>query len=457
MTQQTLPLTREQLLQPIVARNPCRPQVGLEVELAAVDPKSGISRPFQGPEGIEALLQSLLDQQGGNAIKEGDALVGLEWPDGATITTEPGGAVELSSPPYLTISAMMATEVPRLRALARATERRGSALLAAGSMPFNKLAAASWLPKSRYAVMRNYFQSLGHAGHLAWRMMSQTLSVQASLDFCDADDFDRKLRALTRIAPVLNALFANSPIEEGQVSSALSRRGQIWLFTDPTRCGFIPPALTEHVDFESFIDWALDVPMMFRKGSQDYEPMFGRPFREVFTAGRFDDGRALDLDDWKTHLSGIFTDIRVKGVLEVRSIDGQPFESIFAVPALLSGLCYHKPSLDRVLARYMPFRAEDLKRGLEDIVVSALKAKIAGVPVLDLARELVTWAREGLEAQVESGLEGEQAVSALSAIEAVARSGKTQAEVTLELWRGALKQSPAAFVERFKIDPDAAP
>ena len=47
-------------------------------------------------------------------------------------------------------------------------------------------------------------------GTLGQRMMKQTATVQANIDYADERDAMRKLRVGMAIAPLVNAMFANS-------------------------------------------------------------------------------------------------------------------------------------------------------------------------------------------------------------------------------------------------------
>ena len=64
------------------------------------------------------------------------------------------------------------------------------------------------------------------------RMMKQTATVQVNLDFESEADAMQKMRVATGIGPILNALFANSPISDGKPNGYLSYRGHIWTDTD---------------------------------------------------------------------------------------------------------------------------------------------------------------------------------------------------------------------------------
>src|SRR5262245_28735954 len=68
--------------------------------------------PYEGPRGVRALMQSLIDRYGWRPILEGDNIIALKRPEGepgGTVSLEPGGQFELSGEP-LTDVHQVATE-----------------------------------------------------------------------------------------------------------------------------------------------------------------------------------------------------------------------------------------------------------------------------------------------------------------------------------------------------------
>ena len=52
-----------------------------------------------------------------------------------------------------------------------------------------------------------------------------------------------------------------------------------------------------------------------------------------------------NIKDWEDHLSVVFTDVRLKGYLEMRGADGGPWNRICALPAIWVGLLYDNDAL----------------------------------------------------------------------------------------------------------------
>ena len=94
-------------------------------------------------------------------------------------------------------------------------------------------------------------------------MMLMTATGQVSLDWTSEADCARKVTAAARVAPVVVALFANSPLVEGQRSGYLSFRSRVWNDVDRARCGYPPAMLDGTFDYRAYVEWALDAPMLF--------------------------------------------------------------------------------------------------------------------------------------------------------------------------------------------------
>ena len=129
------------------------------------------------------------------------------------------------------------------------------------------------MPKGRYGIMRAYMPKVGRLG---LDMMFRTCTVQANLDFASEADMVRKFRASLALQPIATALFANSPFTEGKPNGFLSARANVWTDTDPDRTGMLDFVFEDGFGFETYADYALDVPMYFVKRGGRYIDVAGR-------------------------------------------------------------------------------------------------------------------------------------------------------------------------------------
>jgi glutamate--cysteine ligase len=368
-------------------------QVGMEIERLGRDAATGRPLPYQGAEAsVQNVLKFYQKLRPCAPILEGDCLIGLDG-DFGSITLEPGGQVEWSSKPKQHLTVLKAEMDAHMAAMAKAAEALGVKWLPEAVDPELPVSEMNWMPKARYKIMRPF---LGERGRLAHRMMSQSASIQCAFDFSDTDDWRRKTLVGAFLAPVATALFANSNRVDGKESGYQSFRQAIWRETDPARCGM--PAIVFSKDFslETWLDWVLHVPTIFLHRSRGLVPAGGIPFIELLDRTGCD---APHTEDWLTHASTIFTEVRSYTYIEIRSADLQPPDSIFSVPSFWAGLLYNEDALTAALELGQAFSTFD-----------------GWTEAMNIA------AREGLDGTFEGRSFREYSAQAL----AIARSGLTQ-------------------------------
>jgi glutamate--cysteine ligase len=288
------------------------------------------------------------------------------------------------------------------------------------------------VPKRRYQIMGPYMTRVGTLGQ---RMMKQTATVQANIDYSDERDAMLKLRVGLGIAPLVNAMFANSSVSEGDLNGYMSFRGHIWTDTDRARCGLLAFAFRDRVGFGDYVDWALDVPLYFiMRGGRYVTEATGIPFRRFLAEGVA--GERATLDDWNLHLTTLFPEVRLKGYIELRSADSQPPERMLALPALVKGIFYTADCLDAAFDLVKRWSFEETDALYRDVHREALQARFRGVRVLELARELYAIAEEGLRRQGALDQSGRDERLYLEHMGEQLAMGRSPARVIAEKWVG---------------------
>lgn len=403
---------------------PERWRFGTEQELigVCVDPsRLGRAPDYEGPAGIRALLSSLAEKEWTPVI-EGRAVIALTRAD-EQVTIEPGGQLELAARPVFRAQEMRDSLCRFLSELAEPSREFGIAWLRAGFRPFGLLDEVPWMPKGRYAIMREYMPTVGTLGH---EMMKRTATVQTNLDYSDVDDAHAKLRASLSVTSLFTALYANSPIVDGRVSGYQSYRGHVWSDTDRARCGYLPFAFADGDIYAAYTEWALDVPMYFvHRGG--YLPAGGMTFRRYMAEGF--NGHRATMSDWALHLSTLFPETRLKSYIEIRGCDCGSFETALALAPLCRGLFYD----DTARAA-----AEELTAGLTgeerialgaDVARRGLHAQAGTRLVGDLVEEMVAIAVDGLKRTAPEEL------PFLEPLQRIATTRRTQADEMIDLWR----------------------
>ena len=361
-------------------------RVGGEFERLPVRP-DGKAVPYDGPRGIRRVLELLADRHGWAPEFEGDALIALKR-DGASITLEPGGQVELSGAPHETLLAIAREARRNLAEITAIGDELDIRWLAVGVHPVAAVDEVGWVPKSRYVVMREH---LGAVGDLAHTMMKATTSFQANFDYRDEADCARKLEAMLALAPLTTALFANSPLVAGRPSGFQSFRGHVWTRTDPARCG-LPLARYSHA---AWVDYLLDTPLLFFTDRGRYVSGDGRSFRDLLSDGH--GGRAATWADWDIHQTSVFPEVRVKRTIEIRGADAVPLPLALAGIAAWTGVMYDDTALDEAaeLGRALADDGDGSSR-FERACRDGLHAEIAGRRLSGWAEDFVALAGRGL-------------------------------------------------------------
>lgn len=219
----------------------------------------------------------------------------------------------------------------------------------------------------------------------------------------------------------------------------MSARANVWTDTDPDRTGVLDFVFDEGFGYESYVDYALSVPMYFVK-RDDYIDASGQNFRD-FLNGKLPafTGEYPTLKDWQDHLTTLFPEVRLKSYLEMRGADLGPWDRICALPALWAGLLYDQGALDQASALIKDWSLSDIHKLRGMAAKSGLKGEIAGRPVKDWALDMLEIAKTGLRvrAALSGGLVDE--TSYLDTLFEIATSGLTPADRLLEAYYGPWK------------------
>lgn len=344
-------------------------QIGAEVELIPV--ASGTRRPPALAE-LLIVLREVAAQCGWTLCTSPKGVPSFHVPGGGRVTFEPGGQIEYSAPPLCSASLLLASLRDAVLPLRAAATDRGIDLLSVGLDPDTPpVEAPRQISGERYERMEAYFERIGPAGV---RMMRQTASMQVCVD--NGPDPVARWRLLNALAPVLTAVFANSPLYAGASVGTPTARARTWREVDRVRTGVLPgerPA-------DEYVSFALAAPDMMRT---DSDGVFA-PFGEWATHQEFSASR------WATHLSTLFPEVRPRGYFEVRSCDAISPEWYAAPLAFIGGLTLHHPSMRTAAELLGAPNGEWLER--------ASRRGLADPSLADLAHQLFEIALAGCRA-----------------------------------------------------------
>ncbi len=359
--------------------------------------------PYAGECSILAVLEGLRDRYGWSPVLEAGNLIGLEK-DGANVSLEPGGQLELSGAPLETIHQTCDEVNTHLAEVKSIADDVGAGFIGLGAAPVWSHEQMPVMPKGRYRLMTDY---MGRVGTHGTQMMYRTCTVQVNLDFASEADMVQKLRVALALQPVATALFSNSPFSEGRPNGHKSWRARIWRDLDADRTGMLPFVFEDGFGFGRWVEYALDVPMYFIYRDGGYLDALGMSFRD-FLKGRLPalPGEKPTLSDWADHLTTLFPEARIKRFIEMRGADGGPWRRLCALPAFWAGLCYDQSALDAAWDLVRGWDAETREALRVASSVNGLQAEAGGLKMRDLARETVAIAESGLKSRARPGADG---------------------------------------------------
>ena len=422
----------------------CKPKadyrIGTEHEKFAFTVEGHRPVPYEGRRSIRALLEGMQLLLGWEPIMENGNIIGMfDVTGGGAISLEPGGQFELSGAPVETVHQTCTELMAHLAQLREIARPLGIGFLGLGMTPDWSRADMPMMPKGRYRIMTAYMPKVGTLG---LDMMYRTCTVQTNLDFSSEADMVKKLRVSLALQPVATALFANSPFTEGKPNGLVSFRSEIWRHTDPNRSGMLPWAFEPGMGFERYVDYALDVPMYFVKRGERYIDVAGQPFRDLL-AGKLPGlpGERATLSDWANHVSTIFPEVRLKRYLEMRGADGGPWRRLPAFAAFWVGLLYDEAALDAAWDLVKDWSADERQTLRDEVPKLGFKAHIRQWSVLNLAKETLKLAEQGLARRRKHDRAGHDETGYLRPIQEFVARGITPAEALLEKFHGPWKGS----------------
>lgn len=376
------------------------PRIGAEVELIPVETETGAVVPVQSEDGL-ATLPLLRRFGAAHGWREEPSPYGVPrfvLPDGAIVSYEPGGQVELSAAPASSVHALVRALRGVVVPLTAFFGDAGVALRSVGIEPRHGVDEIPLqLPGTRYVRLTRFMEWLGTGGT---RMMRQTASFQVSLDW-GASPLAR-WRLLNALAPYVTAVFASSPVYRGRETGHRSFRAHVWRELDGGRTGIFPCGADP---VEEYLAFALAAPVILH------------PRGDGFVAFSALDGRGeMTMDDWRTHLTTLFPDVRPKGFAEVRACDAVDAGRYAAPLVFLAGLAYDARSAAETAALL----------GAPDagLLVRAGRDGLRDPEIASVARDLVSLAIEGARRLGPSLVSGAALEEAVAFFDAYTRRGR---------------------------------
>lgn len=331
------------------------PRVGLELEFHLVDLAVPARRP--GWRDVQAVTAQL-----------------PPMPSGSAVTVEPGGQLELSTPPAGGVAEAVADLAADRAVLRDALAAAGYGAAPVGTDPARRPARIN--PAGRYAAMESHFAALGCA-EPGRAMMTATAALQVNLDAGPRAGWATRLGGIRDLGPVLVAASACSPLLGARESGWASMRQQTWLGIDPRRSGVVPGA----DPCAAWASYALEAPVMLLRDPQRPErvrPVGTRVPFGAWVSGAHPFDRRPTLADLDYHLTTLFPPVRPRGYVEIRYLDAVPDRWWPALAGLTVTLVDDPVAADLARELCEPLRGEWVRAAREGLRDPRVRAAATG-------------------------------------------------------------------------------
>ena len=312
--------TKSYILSSCVGNNGLR-KIGVEIECFVFD-----NNNYRIPVNKGAIYSAtdLLEELNSNEKNSADSF-----------SLEPGGQIEWASPACGTVQELNRSFLNYKKTLDKILKREGYKPLFIGVDPLNHPDDIELIDHMKYRLMDNNMKQNGSLGK--W-MMRNTCSLQINYDIKSRKDLEESTYILDCIHPVLSFLFSHSPFYKGRAVGNLNLRNHIWENTDDSRCRSLinHGVLDKGSLLDGYCDFIFQVPGIFKldgeNNIQKTTLTLGEDLKNKYAKG------SLKKEDIKVALHQIFTNVRLKNLIEVRDIDCLPIRSMMAPVSFVTGL-----------------------------------------------------------------------------------------------------------------------
>ena len=369
---------------------------------------------------VKKVLSILKSKYNWKPVKEKNNLIGLNYL-GKSISLEPGNQIELAGDKLKNIHQVCFEGNLFQKQLDDACDQVGLSSMAIGYDPYTKLSKAPNNPKARYKVMT---KEMPKGGNLSLNMMYQTAGTQINLDYISENDFIKKFKLIASLTPISIGIFANSPVKEKKLTKYLSYRSKVW---QSTSRGGLPKIFLENLNFEKYADFIINMPLLFLNKANKVIAAKGKTFNDYMLGNIKEIKKQKPKEkDLEVHLSTIFTELRLKKYIEIRSLDACEWDCHCAGPAFYTGLIYS--NLEESLDIIKNWKIDDILNAYLEAPKKGLKTEINKKSIRHWGKVFFKLSKKGLIYRNEVNKKKSNETIFLKNIEFILNENQTKAE-----------------------------
>ena len=362
--------------------------IGLEIEHFIVDRKTYKSVNYYGINGIKYVLKTLINFYPNSKPIVDEDIVGFVQKN-FTVTLEPSAQIEISICPYENLETIKQIYENFLTNINSILEPLEYKIIALSCIPVSNINSISTIPKRRYKIMEEYFNSIGTRGI---EMMKGTCSTQVSIDFFSEDDFRKKIQVAYFLTPIFKLISNNANYFQSKKINNFLKRSEIWSHTDSKRCDIPPNIFSQNYGFENYAEYLSKVPLIFYSKNNQIIKTGNKTVNEIFK------NQSINNYDILHIISMVFPDVRLKKYLEIRCADCMPFEYVLGYCALIKGIFYSDAALDVLINTIKKYNLNNNTIELiqDDLIKHGWKSKIYDLSAKDFAKQIVELSKVSL-------------------------------------------------------------
>ena len=369
---------------------------------------------------VKKVLSILKSKYNWKPVKEKNNLIGLNYL-GKSISLEPGNQIELAGDKLKNIHQVCFEGNLFQKQLDDACDQVGLSSMAIGYDPYTKLSKVPNNPKARYKVMT---KEMPKGGNLSLNMMYQTAGTQINLDYISENDFIKKFKLIASLTPLSIGIFANSPVKEKKLTKYLSYRSKVW---QSTSRGGLPKIFLENLNFEKYADFIINMPLLFLNKANKVIAAKGKTFNDYMLGNIKEIKKQKPKEkDLEVHLSTIFTELRLKKYIEIRSLDACEWDCHCAGPAFYTGLIYS--NLEESLDIIKNWKIDDILNAYFEAPKKGLQTEINKKSIRHWGKVFFKLSKKGLIYRNEVNKKKSNETIFLKNIEFILNENQTKAE-----------------------------